>query len=108
MTAAAFLQLSPMSPLSKQALLARLAVGSAAGVTVVTPNIRLAQALAREFDDTQAAAGKSAWETADILPLTALLQRLYEDALYSELAPQIPLLLSPMQQAALSEGVIRA
>ena len=111
MTAAALLQLSPMpprSPLSKQALLARLAVGSAAGVTVVTPNIRLAQALAREFDDTQAAAGKSSWETADILPLTALLQRLYEDALYSELAPQIPLLLSPMQEAALWEGVIRA
>ncbi len=96
------------APIPKKELLARLAGGLSAGITVVTPNIRLAQALAREFDDAQAAAGYESWETADILPLTALLQRLYEDALYSDLAPQVPLLLSQAQQAALWEGVIRA
>ncbi len=36
--------------LKKSALFERLALGRAAGVTVVTPNKRLSQALMREFD----------------------------------------------------------
>jgi hypothetical protein len=71
--------------LSKARLFARLAQGLAGGVTVVTPNRRLAQALSREFDAARAAHGRSAWESADILPYSAFVQRCYEDALYSEL-----------------------
>mgnify|MGYP003858481501 CR=1 FL=1 len=102
---------SAAPPIAKDKLLASLAGGpgpdETTGITVVTPNIRLAQALAREFDDAQALKGLASWETADILPLSALLRRWYEDALYSELAPQVPLLLTAAQQAALWEDVVR-
>jgi len=93
--------------LSKAQLFARLAQGLAAGVTVVTPNQRLAQALAREFDAAQAAQGRGAWESADILPYSAFVQRCYEDALYSELASGLPILLTPAQEHALWEDIIR-
>jgi probable DNA repair protein len=93
--------------LSKAQLFARLALGLARGVTVVTPNQRLAQALAREFDAAQAARGLAAWESADVLPYPALVQRAYEDALYSELAPDLPVLLTPVQEQALWEDIIR-
>ncbi|MEK7752622.1 MAG: hypothetical protein AAB654_11945, partial [Acidobacteriota bacterium] len=97
--------------LSKAQLFARLGLGLglglARGVTVVTPNQRLAQALARDFDTAQAARGLAAWESADILPYPALVQRAYEDALYSELAPDLPVLLTPVQEQALWEDIIR-
>ncbi|MFH1043508.1 MAG: PD-(D/E)XK nuclease family protein [Pseudomonadota bacterium] len=93
--------------LSKAQLFARLAQGLAGGVTVVTPNRRLAQALSREFDVAQAAEGRSAWESADILPYSAFVQRCYEDALYSELASGLPILLTPAQEQALWEDIIR-
>jgi len=93
--------------LSKAQLFVRLAEGLAAGATVVTPNQRLAQALAREFDAEQAAQGRSAWESADILPYSAFVQRCYEDALYSELASGLPILLTPAQEQALWEDIIR-
>lgn len=92
---------------SKSQLFARLAEGLAAGVTVVTPNQRLAQALAREFDAAQAARGRRAWESADILPYAAFIQRAYEDALYSGLAPELPIALTPVQERAVWEDVIR-
>jgi len=38
------------APASKSELLARLAAGHAARVTVVTPNVRLSRELSREFD----------------------------------------------------------
>jgi probable DNA repair protein len=93
--------------LSKAQLYARLAEGLAGGVTVITPNQRLAQALAREFDATQAAQGRSAWESADILPYAAFIQRCYEDALYSRLAPDLPIVLTQAQEQAVWEDVIR-
>jgi probable DNA repair protein len=92
---------------SKAQLFARLAEGLAGGVTVVTPNQRLAQALSREFDAAQTAQGRSAWESADILPYAAFVQRCYEDLLYSELAPALPILLTPAQERALWEDIIR-
>jgi len=92
--------------LQKSELFGRLARGHAAGLTVVTPNQRLAAALARDFDSHQAACGLTAWESADVLPLSALVERLYEDALYSELATQLPVLLSGAQEQALWEEVI--
>jgi len=93
--------------LGKPELLERLAAGHAAGVTVVTPNLRLARELAREFDRRQADAGRSVWETADILPLAAFVERLYDDALYSDVAARLPLLLTPAQAQALWEAAIR-
>jgi ATP-dependent helicase/nuclease subunit B len=97
--------------LSKAQLFARLArgfdQGLAGGVTVITPNRRLAQALSREFDAAQAAQGLGAWESADVLPYAAFVQRCYEDALYSELASGLPILLTPAQEHALWEDIIR-
>ncbi|HJS37708.1 MAG TPA: hypothetical protein VJ789_06205, partial [Burkholderiales bacterium] len=94
--------------ITKTDLFARLAAGHAARVTVVTPNARLARELAREFDAGQAAKDLKVWETADVLPLSALVERLYEDALYSELAGELPLLLTPAQAQALWEAQIRS
>jgi probable DNA repair protein len=98
----------PYAPVPKPELFARLAAGHAARVTVVTPNRRLAQALAREFDQAQAATGQRAWESADILPFAAFVERLYEDARYSSLAARLPLLLGAAQERALWEAVLRA
>jgi ATP-dependent helicase/nuclease subunit B len=98
----------PPAPLAKQELLERLAAGHAARITVVTPNRRLAQELAREFDAAQAAKDLKVWETADILPFGAFIERLYEDALYSDLAVSLPLLLTPAQEQALWEAAIRS
>jgi len=89
-------------------LFARLAQGQAARATVLTPNRRLAQELARDFDAGQAARGLPVWESADILPFAAFVERLYEDALYSDLAARLPLLLTGAQAEELWEAAIRA
>ena len=94
--------------LQKRELLARLARGHSEGIAVVTPNRRLAQTLAREFDERQIASGLTAWETADILPFGAFVERLYEDALYSDIAEQLPLLLTGAQEQELWEAALRA
>jgi len=96
-----------IATLSKTQLFVHLAEGLAGGVTVVTPNQRLAQALAREFDAAQAAQGRRAWESADLLPYSAFVLRCYDDLLYSELAPALPVLLAPAQALALWEDIIR-
>jgi probable DNA repair protein len=93
--------------LTRDELFARLAAGRAARLTVVTPNRRLAQALAAEFDQRQIAAGRAVWETADILPYPAFVERLYDDALHSEAGAGLPLLLTPDQAQTLWEEVIR-
>ena len=73
-----------LTPISKADLFARLAEGQAARTTVVTPNRRLSQALMADIDAWQAAKGLAAWEAPDILPFDAYVQRLWEEALYSE------------------------
>ncbi len=100
--------IAAFAAIDRSTLFALLAQGLAAKLTVVTPNRRLAQALAREFDAGQADKGLAVWESADILPLPAWIGRLYEDALYSGLAPALPLLLSEAQEIELWEQVIRA
>jgi probable DNA repair protein len=77
-----------------------------AGCVVVTPNRRLAAHLKREYDERQLAAGKRVWPTADILPFSALVERAYRDALYSEQAVALPVVLAPAQELALWENVI--
>ncbi|HVW63395.1 MAG TPA: PD-(D/E)XK nuclease family protein [Nitrosospira sp.] len=83
------------------------AAGPAAGVTVVTPNRRLAAELKRNFDQIQAAGGAIAWEAADILPISAFIERLYQEALYSGQVPGLPVLLTSAQEDILWEDVIR-
>jgi probable DNA repair protein len=97
----------PSAKRSKAQLFARLAEGLVGCVTVVTPNRRVAMALVREFDAAQAAHGRSAWESADILHYAAFVERCYEDALYSDAAPGLPVLLTPAQELALWEDIIR-
>jgi len=94
--------------LTKADVFARLAEGVQGGVTVVTPNRRLALALAGDFDDAQYGRSLNVWESADILSFTAFVARAYEDALYAERGAEFPLLLTPAQEQALWESVIRA
>jgi ATP-dependent helicase/nuclease subunit B len=93
---------------SKADLFARLsAEGHAAGITVVTPNKRLAQALMAEFDVFQIDKQLTVWEAPDILPFGAFVERLWEDALYSDLGEKLPLLLTPAQEQHVWEEIIR-
>ena len=91
---------------TKSQLFSRLAEGHAAGLTVVTPNQRLSHALMLEFDDFQVDKGLSSWEAPDILPFGAFVNRLYEDALYSEVASDLPMLLAPSQEEELWKQVV--
>src|SRR3954468_15593437 len=92
--------------LSQSQLFARLAEGHAARITVVTPNRRLAHSLLLEFDDYQIARGLTSWEAADILPFGSWVERLWEDALYSDLGESLPLLLTPAQEQHLWEQIL--
>jgi len=96
--------------LSRSQLFARLAEGHAAGITVVTPNARLARALIVEFDEFQAGRNLGSWEAADILPFGAFVERLWEDALYGPLGEaggeSFPLLLTPAQEQHVWEELL--
>src|SRR3954471_476288 len=89
-------------------LFARLAEGYAARLTIVTPNQRLAQRLTLDFDDYQLARGLTSWEAADILPFGAFVERLWEDALYSDGGERLPLLLTAAQEQYLWERILAA
>src|SRR3989442_10182054 len=87
-------------------LFQRLAEGHAARITVVTPNPRLSRVLTSEFDSFQVAKGLTVWEAPDILPFGAFVERVWEDALYSELGDKLPLLLTPAQEQQLWEQIL--
>src|SRR5712691_3383452 len=87
-------------------LFQRLAEGHAARIMVVTPNSRLSRVLTSEFDSFQVAKGLTVWEAPDILPFGAFVERLWEDALYSELGDKLPLLLTPAQEQQLWEQIL--
>jgi len=93
--------------IAKTDVIARLAGGAQSGITVVVPNRRLALTLKREFDDAQVRRGFTTWQSADILPFAAFVERAHEDALYSEQAGELPNLLAPAQEQALWENIIR-
>ncbi|MGQ0510513.1 MAG: PD-(D/E)XK nuclease family protein [Betaproteobacteria bacterium] len=97
-----------LAAITKTDLLARLAEGRAAGVTVITPNRRLAQVLRAEFDAWQSGRGLAVWEDADILPLESFVTRCHDDASYAEGASALPVLLSDAQSRLLWEEAIRA
>ena len=88
-------------------IFADLAAGLKAGVTVLTPNRRLAIALKRGFDGAQAARGLAIWDSADILPFSAFIERLYEDAFYARPPHELPMLLTPAQEQILWEDAVR-
>ncbi len=92
--------------LSRADLFARLEKGHAEQVTVVTPNKRLSQALMAEFDEFQIKKNLTVWEAPDILPFGAFVERLWEDALYSDLGEKLPLLLTPAQEQHLWEQTL--
>jgi probable DNA repair protein len=92
--------------LAKVELFTLLEKGHAAGITVVTPNKRLAQELQKDFDAHQIARGLTVWEAPDILPFGAFVERLWEDALYSDLGEKLPLLLTPAQEQHLWEQIV--
>ncbi len=98
----------PLPTLSRRELLQALATAGEQRPTVVTPNTRLAQSIARDFDRAQAAGGLRAWETADVLPLGAFVARLWEDSLYSARGSSVPLLLTPAQELAAWDEAVRA
>src|SRR3989442_4511407 len=87
-------------------LFQRVAEGHAARITVVTPTPRLSRVLTSEFDSFQVAKGLTVWEAPDILPFGAFVERLWEDALYSELGDRLPLLLTPQQELLLWEQIL--
>jgi len=98
----------PGAVIDKNELFARLATGRGARVTVVTPNRRLAQALGSEFGRFQVAHGRAVWESADILPLPAFVERAYEDWLYCESEDaDVPILLTPDEELSLWEDAVR-
>src|SRR5688572_17930729 len=93
--------------LEKSELFSRLEKGHGERLTVVTPNRRLAQDLQREFDAHQIARGLTVWEAPDILPFGAFVERLWEDALYSDLGETLPLLLTPAQEQHLWQEILK-
>src|SRR5690348_9622740 len=95
-------------PLERSVLFARLSAGHAAGITVLAPNARLAQALQRDFDRVQLAAGHRSWEAPDILPFGAFLERCHDEARYSDAPAGLPALLSGAEAQILWEEAIRS
>jgi probable DNA repair protein len=101
-----------MSPISNfpclhfNDILPGLAAGPAASVTVVTPNRRLAAELKRNFNQAQASGGALAWEAADILSISAFIERLYQEALYFGQVSGLPMLLTSAQEDVLWEDII--
>ena len=75
------------------------------GVTVITATERLARELRRAFDQCQLARGKAAWESADVLPYHACLQRIWLGL--SADAHDRPILLNPWQLVAAWADIIR-
>ena len=53
-------------------------------MTVITATTRLARELRRDHDQVQAAAGSSAWPTAQIMPLSAWLAENWKNGLFSD------------------------
>ena len=100
--------LSALPSIDRRELFSRLAGGTGTTPTVVTSSRRLAQALARAFDRERAAAGESAWSTPDFIPFGSWVERFWSDALYSEAAPGLPLLLTEVQELAMWQDSIAA
>ncbi len=77
-------------------------------MTVITANLRLARELRQEYDHEQEAAGRSCWPTPGILPLSAWLSEMWKERLFSGQAETAARLLSPAEERAIWENIIRS
>ncbi len=73
---------------------------------ILTPNRRLSAFSQRKFQEQQIAAGKTSWQTPDILPIEVWLLHLWQLCLESKVVAFRPLL-SKMQQQRLLEQIIQ-
>ncbi len=80
-------------PLEYNGLVARLAGDAAGAITVVTPNHRLADALAGAVAQVHLDAGRTSWPAPDVLSWGAWLERLHEDARFDDRGAPLPPLL---------------
>lgn len=94
--------------IDREALLARLVRGHGERLTVITPSLRLAQALEADVDARQVAAGRAHWEAPDILAFGPFVRRCYDEALYGPAGTGAPVLLSDPAAQLLWEEAIRA
>ncbi len=75
--------------------------------TVITPNRRLAAALAREYNLAQQHAGRRVWATPDILPFSTFVERTYRALVLHDERASPSQLIDPSQSQLLWEQVIR-
>ncbi|MEQ6341425.1 MAG: PD-(D/E)XK nuclease family protein [Gammaproteobacteria bacterium] len=76
------------------------------GATLLTANRRLTRHLCCMFDARQEAKGRTAWRSADILPLPAWLGRCWDDIAESAAMGESPTLLNSHQELTLWERII--
>lgn len=79
---------------------------SPADVCVVTPNRRLARALASDFDAYQANRARIVWETPRISPFGAFVARLYDTAQHEPQLSGVRAPLTSAQERAIWEAVV--
>jgi len=79
--------------IDRSQLFKRLSQDPAAGLVVLTPNRRLAQAFEAEYDRMQLGRGLESWDAPDILPFDTFVERCYEEALYAPGGAGLPALL---------------
>ena len=84
-----------------------LAHGLKSRVTVITPNRRLSHSLKRDFDAFQIEGGREVWDTADILPISAFIERTYQEAVYSGEVTGLPALITASQEQVIWEDAVR-
>jgi len=80
----------------------------ASGAAVVTPNRRLARFLHQQYDRAQHLAGRHAWPTASILPYSAWLRYLWDEAIAAGVTGGRALLLDTAQSAWLWRNIVEA
>src|SRR3990167_2011377 len=73
--------------------------------TILTPNRRLSAVLKKEYANWQQTNGKKTWETPDILPYTAWLQRLWESFTLMHMEPH-PILLNSLQENSIWHTIL--
>lgn len=94
--------------LARPALIERLARGGDGRPTVLTPNLRLAQALVAQVDALHIAERRSHWEAPDVIAYEPFLRRCHDEALYSPRGAEVPSLLADAAARILWEEAIRA
>ncbi|HVE89183.1 MAG TPA: PD-(D/E)XK nuclease family protein [Burkholderiaceae bacterium] len=90
--------------MQRDALFDLLANSSSA--VCVTSNRRLARSLAAEFDYYQVERSRTVWQTPQILPFTAFVASLLDNALHDPDLKSVPVPLTSVQERALWEAVV--